>query len=286
MPNEFVTRNGFISKNDSTITGSLTVTGGLTGSILSASYAITASYSPNSVTASYVVSAITASYSSYAVTASYALSASVRLKPSYAPTVGLQTYIGPYLCASETSASFLSSQVGLDNIVLTPILINRDCTLVGVGVSLASTASGVTTNARLGLYADSGIMLPGSRISDLAFVNTTSASAQYKEIGCNIPLSAKTIYWVAVVGDNALRLPIPSFNNTLLNPLLGYQLTSSGATTAQSNICVMNITNYVTASIGSNTSLPSSLSQVASTYTICSYFSASSYIGPIINVTY
>lgn len=286
MPNEFVARNGFISNNDSVITGSLTVTGGLTGSILSASYSITASYSLNTATASYVVSAISASYSNYAVTSSYAATASVRLQPSYAPTIGLQTYIGPYLCATETTVTSLSSQVGLDRIVVTPILINRDCTLIGMGVSLASTSSGVTTNARLGLYSDNGSMLPDTLISDLTYVSTTSASAQYKELGCNIPLKAKTIYWVAVSGDNALRLPIPTFNNALLNPLLGYQMSSSGISANGNNICVLNISNYVTQSVGSNTNLPSSLSQIASTYTVASYLSASSYIGPILNVSY
>jgi hypothetical protein len=281
MPNEFVARNGFISKNDSEITGSLTVTGGLTGSILSASYSETASYSLTAVTASYVISALTASYALSSITASYAATASIRLKPQYAPTVGLQTYIGPYLCASETSASFLSQQVGLDNIVVTPILINRDCLLTGVAVSIASTSSGVPTTASLGIYTDNGSMLPNSLITNLLPVSTTSASAQYKEVGGNnIPLKAKNIYWIAISGDNALRLPIPSFNNTLLNPLLGYQLSGSGFT------AVRNISNYVTQSVGSSISLPSTLSQVASTYTVTSFLSASSYIGPILNVTY
>lgn len=287
MPNEFVARNGFISKNNSVITGSLTATLGITGSILSASYSVTSSYSLTAATASYVISAISASITNFAETSSYAVTASVHLSPEYAPTVGLQTYIGPYICASETSASFLSQPVGLDNIVTTPILINRKCTLVGIGVSLASTASGVLTRARLGLYTDSGNMLPQTLINDFAFVDTTSASAQYKELSCNISLNPKTIYWVAISGDNALRLPIPAINNTLLNPLLGYQMTGSGLTgLAATYISVLNVSNYVTQSVGSNAALPSTLSQSPLTYTASAYFSASAYIGPILNVSY
>jgi hypothetical protein len=281
MPNEFVTRNGFISKNNSVVSGSISATLGITGSVLSASYSVTAAYSINTATASFVQSAISASYTLSSETASFAVTAAVRLLPEYAPTVGLQTYIGPYLCASETSASFLSTAVGLDNIVVTPILINRDCLLTGVAVSIASTASGVPTTASLGIYTDNGSMLPNSLITNLLPVSTTSASAQYKEVGGNnIPLKAKNIYWIAISGDNALRLPIPSFNNTLLNPLLGYQLSGSGFT------AVRNISNYVTQSAGSSISLPNTLSQDASTYTVTSFLSASSYIGPILNVTY
>jgi hypothetical protein len=44
MPNEFIIKNGYFSQGNSEITGSLRVTGGITGSVLSSSYALTASY--------------------------------------------------------------------------------------------------------------------------------------------------------------------------------------------------------------------------------------------------
>lgn len=44
MPNEFIIKNGYFSQGNSTITGSLTVTAGITGSVLSSSYALTASH--------------------------------------------------------------------------------------------------------------------------------------------------------------------------------------------------------------------------------------------------
>jgi uncharacterized delta-60 repeat protein len=47
MPNEFIIKNGYRSQGNSEITGSLTVTGGITGSVLSSSYALTASYAMN-----------------------------------------------------------------------------------------------------------------------------------------------------------------------------------------------------------------------------------------------
>lgn len=42
--NEFIIKNGYRSQGNSEITGSLTVTSGITGSVLSSSYALTASY--------------------------------------------------------------------------------------------------------------------------------------------------------------------------------------------------------------------------------------------------
>jgi hypothetical protein len=287
MPNEFVARNGFISNNNSEITGSIITTGGIYGNITSASYADTASFGTSVLTASYVLSAITSSYSDYAVTSSTTVTASVYALPSYAPTVGLNTYISPYLCWTETTGAFLSQPIGLDNIVVTPVLINRTCNLFSVGLSFASTASGVPTTASLGLYRDNGSMLPSTLIQSLGNIATTSSTLQYIEVmpAPSISLNAKNIYWLAFVGDAALRVGIPTHNNMLLNPLLGVDVTASFPA-ANTFISYKNISNYVTRSVGSSTTLPSTLGQSTTTYTIYSYDSASSYIGPIINVTY
>ena len=103
------------------ITGSLIVTGGITGSVqgvISASYAVTASYVTTSQTASYVLNAVSASYvaaanvngtvvsASYATTSSYAATASVLLgsvtSASYAATASV-------LLGSVTSASYAAT---------------------------------------------------------------------------------------------------------------------------------------------------------------------------------
>lgn len=291
MPNEFVARNGFISKQDSIVTGSVNATAGVYGSITSASYSITASYGNLALSASYVASAISSSYSLFSVTSSNTVTASVYALPSYAPTVGLQSpfssYISPYYCWTETTGSFLSRAIGLDNIIVTPILINKSCILSKIGLSIASTSSGVATTVNLGIYNDNGAMLPSTLIQSLGNISTTSSSLQFIETSPNptLSLDAKKIYWLAFSGDNALRVGIPSHDNVLLNPLLGIEITSSLPVAGQ-YITYKNITNYGTQSAGSNITLPSSLGQVASTYTVYSYSSASSYIGPIINVTY
>jgi len=287
MSNEFVARNGFISKQDSVVTGSISATAGVYGSITSASYSVTASYGNSVLTASYVASAISSSYSLFAVTSSNTVTASVYALPSYAPTVGLNTYISPYICWTETTGAFLSQAVGLDNIVVTPVLINKSCNLAAVGLSFASTSSGVATTASLGLYRDNGAMLPSTLIQSLGNISTTSSTLQYIEIMPNpsISLDAKNIYWLAFVGDNALRVGIPSHNNMLLNPLLGVDVSASFPAAGQ-YISYKNISNYMTRSAGSSITMPSSLGQLTAGYTVYSYNSASSYIGPIINVTY
>jgi len=284
MPNEFVARNGFISKQDSTITGSLTVTGGLTGSILSASYSITASYSQNTLTASYVVSAITASYSAYAVSASYTPTASAGLDTSYdasQPTTPGFSYITPNLCFTEVTGSY-TSVPGLNNIILIPFLVYADCILTGSGLTFGSTGSGVTATARMGLYEDNGNMLPGTRIQDFGFVQTGSVSMSYLPLTPNpqVRLSAKKVYWTAVVGDAAVKLPIPFFDNGLYNPILQVFVTSSLLASHR------NIFSYGYVSGGAITALPSIMPSTIASYTINSYSSASGYIGPVLSVVY
>jgi hypothetical protein len=289
MPNEFVARNGFISKNDSVITGSLIVTNGLYGNTNTASYAVSSSVSINAATASYVVSVISSSYTSYAETASYSQTASVYAKPSYSPTPGIG-YISPSLCFSEVTGAYMST-VGLDNIILSPFLTHKDCTIATIGLSFASTSSGVTTTAKIGIYTDSGNMLPKDLLNNQSFgvITTTSSSMQYLEsdppLLTTFNLNAKTIYWIAVVGDNALRLPVPTINNGMYNPLLGVDITGSG-TAFPNLIGVKNITNYVYPSGGAITTLPSSLPQTPASYTVNSRASQSMYVLPILNVTY
>jgi hypothetical protein len=294
MPNEFVARKGFISKGDSNITGSLITTGGLTGSILSASYSITASYSQNTDTASYVVSAISASYSSYAVTSSYTLTASAWSKPSYAPTQTIG-YITPQVAFGEITGS-IGSRPGIDNILTTPFIVHKDCTLGTVMVTMCSSGSGISTSASVGIYSDNGGTLPQTLISSLGFAATNSSSLfqhiplQPSNLLPPVQLKAKTIYWVAIVGDNGLVLPIinSTIPNLVYNPILGVELTAS-ALVSGFFPAIKNITSYgyVSTSAGNPAiGLPSTLPQTATSYVVNSYTTQSSFILPLISVTY
>jgi hypothetical protein len=117
MANEFIIRNGFQSRGDSQITGSLDVTGGVTGSytgsftgdgsgltgIVSSSYAVTASYADNALSAINTPNAvITASNTgnddtieflkggggAFSVTVNNVVSSSYALTASYAENAG------------------------------------------------------------------------------------------------------------------------------------------------------------------------------------------------------
>ena len=293
MPNEFVARNGFISLSGSVVTGSLTVTGGLTGSILSASYSITASYSQNTATASFVVSAISASYSLTAITASYTPTASAWQKPSYAPTQTIG-YITPQLAFGEITGS-IGSRPGINNILATPFLVHKDCTLDGLFVSFCSSGSGIATTASLGIYSDNGNTLPQTLLKAVGIAFTDSSSLfQHRYVSASVApslqLKAKTMYWVAIVGDNGLVLPIisGSFTNLLYNPILGIEITASAAV-GGAIPAYKNITSYgfVSASAGNPAiGLPNTLPQTASLYTVNSYTTQSNFILPLIGVTY
>jgi hypothetical protein len=284
MANEFITRNGFISNADSIITGSLTTTGGLTGSILSASYALSASYSQNAQTASFVLSALTASYASSSLSASYALTTSAGLDTSYeisqltTPNIG---YISPNLCFTEVTGAY-TAVPGLDNIILTPFLVYADCVLTGSGLTFGSTGSGVTATARMGLYEDNGNMLPGNLVQDFGFKTSSVTTLNYSplEPDPQVRLSAKKIYWTAVVGDNALKLPVPFVVNGMYNPILQVFVTSSGVSSHR------NIFSYGYVSGGAISALPSSLPSTTSSYTINAYFTSSGFIGPVLSVVY
>jgi hypothetical protein len=282
MPNEFVTRNGFISNSGSVITGSLTTTGGLTGSVLSASYSVSASFSQNSTTASYVISAVSASYASSSLSSSYALTASAGLDTSYESSQPITPgfgYVTPSMCFTEVTGAY-TAVPGLNNIILTPFLVYMDCTLTGSGLTFGSTGSGVLTTARMGIYADNGSMLPGALIQDLGPVSSSVTTLVYSAVTSSIKLNAKTVYWTAVVGDAALKLPVPLAVNGLYNPILQVFVTSSGATSHR------NIFSYGIVSGSSSSGLPANLPSTTASYTVNSYFTASGFIGPVLNIVY
>jgi hypothetical protein len=139
----------------------------------------------------------------------------------------------------------------------------------------------VEARARMGLYADNGSMLPGNLIQDFGFVSSSVTTLSFFPLTTNptVRLNAKTVYWTAVVGDNAVRLPVPRLVNGMYNPILQVQLA-----TGQS--AHRNIFSYGTSSVGASTTLPLTMSSVASTYTVNSYFTSSGYIGPLLRIVY
>jgi hypothetical protein len=135
----------------------------------------------------------------------------------------------------------------------------------------------------MGVYADNGNMLPGTLIQDFGFVSSSLTSLVFRPLNSspNIQLKAKTVYWTAVVGDNALRLPVPFAVNGMYNPILQVEISSSGTTFSHKNIF-----SYGFVSGGAATNLPLTMSSTASAYTVNSFFTASGYIGPLIKIKY
>ena len=120
MANEFKIKNGYLSEGNSQITGSLSVSGGITGSLFgTSSYATTASYYGGSV-----ISA------SYAVTASYVTNA---LSASFSQTASYATY-----AANGGVTKILAGA----NVNLSPVNGLGDVTVTSFGTNLYNTATG------------------------------------------------------------------------------------------------------------------------------------------------
>jgi hypothetical protein len=320
MANEFVIREGFSSEANVTITGSLTVTGGITGSLASASYAITASYSLNALTASLVSSIPTASLTNFAVSASLAALGS--FVPSYA-TNYTTTQLNPNFITGITGSGYLSPMLysmvntgtatanrQLNTVYLTPLYINSNCTVRKIGV--LSQRVGANNNIRLGLYTNSNLMLPETNLSDTVITPLDNTARFYEAaLATPVNLQAGEIYWIAsmlcggavVVGGGVgtvaniayrtvdtqlLSLPqggiIKIYNNLL------------GSTAPINKNAIKHISFYAL-TVASTASLQASLPQTPGSYTIYSYgarinnttlgtFYTNTFIPPAIYVTY
>jgi hypothetical protein len=318
MANEFIIREGLVSKSDVTITGSLTVVGGITSSLATASYAITASYSNNSLTASLVSTIPTSSYTVFAESASLATLGS--FVPSYVKNY-TATQLEPNNITGSFGIGYLSpmptpinnTQTAQANrqsntMYLTPIYINSNCTVRKIGV--LSQRGGTNNTVRLGLYTNSNLMLPETNLFD-TFV-TPTATARFYETTLDTPinLQAGEIYWIASmlcggtifvngVGvvqnivyrtvDTTLLILPQSGINKMFNQLLG-----SSIPTDQNAIKGVS---YYAYTVASTASLQATLPQTPGSYTVYSYgarFSnavqgtsySTTFIPPMIYVTY
>ena len=281
MPNEFIARNGFISKDDSIVSGSLSTTGNIIANITSASYVISSSFATNSLTASFVINAVSSSVSDFASTSSFAPTASILKNPSYAPTVGIG-YIFPNVIITTGSVA-ISRSLGLDRILFTPFTVEKTCTVSTMGVMFGSTGSEAT--ARLGLYSDSGDTCPQNLIQDFGTVATSSIPLVYSAItpaAPTITLEKRKLYWTAVVGNANLTLNICGLSNGLYNPFLGVTPVSGLVTVAG----FYNISGLTSASVGSNTALPSTASQDINSYRLQTGSIDNLFLGPLVQISY
>jgi len=320
MANEFIIREGFISESDTVVTGSLTITGGITGSLPTSSFAVTASYSLNSLTASLVNSISTASLANFATSASFATLGS--FVPSYARNY-TTTQLNPDNITGSSGIGYLSPMLHstvntqtaqanrqLNTIYLTPLYINSNCTVRKIGV--LSQRVGANNNIRLGLYSNSNSMLPETNLSDTVITPLDNIARFYEApLATPINLQAGEIYWIAsmlcggstIVGGGVgvvanisyrtidpqlLSLPQGGINK-IYNNLLG--------STAPINQNAIRHISYYALTVASTASLQASLPQTPGSYTIYSYgarinnttlgtFYSNTFIPPAIYVTY
>lgn len=287
--NEFIIREGFIS-NGLIVTGSLTAYT-VTGSVATASYAATSSYSIISATASLVTAITSASYSSYAVSASYSNTSNKLTNytlGTYKPTNVTTSY-----SASSGDIGYIFSTVNfmtspgtlttanrnsyLNSMVLSPIVAPITGTVSKMMVFGQSVGLGATGSVRLGIYSNSNSMLPSDLILDAGIVNILGTRMGYETstIPSGPVLTQGETYWLSMLlvgpGNNQgsyltfLQATLANLypQNRIFNPLLGVAAPSA-------DLSIRNIVNY-RYYLSNTSSLPSTLPQSATSYTASAY---------------
>lgn len=313
MANEFVIREGFISESDTIITGSLIVTAGITGSLVTASYAITASYSLNSLTASLVSNITTASYTNFATSASTATLGS--FVPNYVNNY-TTTQLNPVFNTGSTGIGYISPMMNntlntiaassnrqFNTIYLTPLYINSNCIVRKIGILSQKNGAG-NQSIRLGIYTNSNSMLPDTNLSDVEIFPLGDNVSRFYETTLSTPINLQTgeIYWLAsmlcgsglggVHNSINYRTAGPAFTvqqlsaNKIYNTLLG--------SSAPINQNAIRHISYYALTVASTASLQASLPQTAGSYIVYSYGGTSTvvashtqtFFSPMIYVTY
>jgi hypothetical protein len=318
MPNEFIIREGFSSKGGTIISGSLTVTS-FTGSLVTASNAITSSYSVNSNTASFVQTILSSSYAPTSVSASIA---SVSYKTinnppaSYAPygissslwttNFGNNGYISSNIFHTNTSYGPGSNAIRptySSSIYLTPVYINKTGQLtrfaVFGGLNLAAQSTG---SWRVAVYSNSTVMLPKTKLFEfernIATPTGSIVRLLYETTSSQGPvLQQGQIYWLATsvegfvsnvthmfLVDSPTVLNLPSANR-MISPLLGTSMPIS-------QNAIRNICHYKYPLTSTGSALPNELSQSTSFYSVIGYgvdggnSFGTVHIGPFIKLDY
>jgi hypothetical protein len=289
--NEFIIRSGFNVKNDVIITGSLNVYN-ITGSITSASYGITASYTFQAITASLVTTIPSSSYTTYAISSSYADVAdrlnnyslgtyeAVNITTSYAASSGDLGYTFSTVnsIASPGTFSIANRAAFLNSLVLSPIVAPITGTVTKMLVMGQSVGVGSTGSVRLGIYSNSRAMLPDTLILDAGSASlfpTVRMGYETDAIVGGPRLQQGEIYWLAMVTVNpgAGNTSYLTFNNSTLlnlfpfnrifNPLLGVAYPSN-------DLSIRTLANY-RYRLDNTASLPLTLPQTISSYTASAY---------------
>ena len=284
----FVARNGLISNNNSIITGSLNISGSITGGFFgTSSYVLSSSYALNVDTASFTTSTITsASYASSSTSASYATTASITLNPAYAPTPGIG-YISPtiYFGAPEVSGTVAAATFG--GLLLSPVLINRNCSLTTM--SVVGSLNAATMTCSFALYSNStSSNLPEYLLFSGSFSSSAAGTASIYNVNVSptLSLQSDTVYWVGFVGSANFRWYYGQnvFNINSYTPLLGFRLSTSTANQNTSPNFIRTGSTYNAAG-GAFFALPATASQVTSSY-VYSGAPLSIPIMPVLRVTY
>ena len=246
----FTANNGLISRANSTITGSLNVTGGITGSFFgTASYVITSSYSLSSATASYtaVTSIDSSSYALTTVSASIASTASAVDGLFFGPTQNIGALSPNIYIGSPPNANNVVLTSSYNGTFLTPILINKPCTLVTMSIVGGATAN---TTCSFGLYSNStSSNIPQFLLAEgvLRTGATTTPTIYNVNNFTPIKLQANTVYWVAFLTNGGTAAGFTNFrffsgannqNFISVNPLLGNAMSVSASNIVYPNWCI------------------------------------------------
>jgi hypothetical protein len=304
MANEFIIREGFLSNGSTTVTGSLIVTSGITGSLNTASYAFTASYTTNALSASITTTITSASYSTTALSSSYSIQASNIIGTVTASyllpqnTTTLSNIILPgtasiggilYPFNSMTIlniAQFNAVTNAQGTIYLTPIAIQSSCVPIKLGV-VANTSLANAGRITLGIYSGTDRMLPDALLTSASILNIGTIRTVYTgSVSNTITLQKDQIYWLAMVmsgsagGNSQNSYATNNFisstswfgftQNRLFNPLLGVQIPIN-------TISLRQVAYYTTSS--ANQLLPTTLPNTTSSYTVLAYNSRSTQGG-------
>lgn len=276
----FIINNGLISRDSSVITGSLNVTSGITASFFgTASYVITSSYSLSSATASYTVATSIAS-SSYALTtvsASIAQTASTVNGLFFGPTQNIGFLSPNIYIGSATNNGAIQSTGSYAGTLLTPIMINKPCTLVTMSIVGAASSN---TTCSLGIYTNSTASnLPEYLLAEgilrSAAVGSGAAPVVFNVSNFTpIKLQANTVYWVAFLANATGAFTrfiymganyAANVNNSIINPLLGNRISVSASVIAP-HWCIRS--GSFNPIVGTAVSLAPTASQSTSSYSV------------------
>jgi len=101
-----------------------------------------------------------------------------------------------YRHCAEASGSSAGAATTEDRMYLIPFMPNEDVTMTELGFRVTSAGAGSST-ARVGLYSDSGRMVPNAVLAESGDIAVDSTGVK-TATGFSVSLSAGSIYWFAV----------------------------------------------------------------------------------------